>query len=204
VGGAVGHLRGDGSRQGQQGVLALPPGCADSAAALAIGPRANGPGPVKPATTVGMYGGEVGGHGRFPPLGALCQVSGEPSVPSRMRRSVRTRLLRERTSAGRSRTSLLLASRPRRPRGVGAVVLKVSAQQPPPVKRLLPLGPGQTGQLDSRLACSVSADRLDNSIPPAVRLRLGATASRPGMACALNRGVHRPQLTTLPNVPGPT
>ena len=33
-----------------------------------------------------------------------------------MRRSVRTRLLRERTSAGRPRTSLVMASRPQRPR----------------------------------------------------------------------------------------
>ncbi len=36
-------------------------------------------------------------------------------MPSRMRRSVRTRLLRERTSTRRFRTSLLMASRPQRP-----------------------------------------------------------------------------------------
>ena len=38
---------------------------------------------------------------------ALRQVSGEPAVPSRMRRSVRTWLLRERTGTGRLRTSLV-------------------------------------------------------------------------------------------------
>ena len=44
--------------------------------------------------------------------GAHREVREEPSVPSRMRRSVRTRLLRERTSTGRPRTSLVIASCP--------------------------------------------------------------------------------------------
>lgn len=50
-----------------------------------------------------------------PSTGALSQEL-RVSCTSRMRRSVRTRLLRERTSAGRPKTSLLIASRPAAPR----------------------------------------------------------------------------------------
>src|SRR5215831_17980981 len=48
---------------GQRKVRTAPPGYADCAAAIVSRLRANGPGPVKPATTVGMCGGEVGGMG---------------------------------------------------------------------------------------------------------------------------------------------
>lgn len=92
-------------------------GCAfgrEGVPALAIKPRAGGHGQ---AADRAIVDGQIGEHERFPSTGpALRQVSGEPAVPSRMRRSVRTRLLHERTSAGRPRTSLVMAWRPRRVR----------------------------------------------------------------------------------------
>ena len=61
---------------------------------------------ARPAAILDEGSNEVGMHGRFLPLRCeLRQVGGFRFVHGRMRRNVRTRLLRDRTGPGRAGTS---------------------------------------------------------------------------------------------------